>query len=85
MIEGFFVSNVVDGGTAASPASSEEIATNGTQEFSDYVLLGRNSKPIAVIEAKRSSKNAELGREQAKQYCQNIQATNRGSSADSIK
>src|SRR5271166_1644267 len=71
VIEEFLVSDVGDGGTAASPASREEIATSGTQEFSDYVLLGRNSKPIAVVEAKRSSKDAELGREQAKQYCQN--------------
>jgi type I restriction enzyme R subunit len=78
VIEEFFVSDVGDGGSAASPASHEEIAISGTQEFSDYVLLGRNSKPIAVVEAKRSSKDAELGREQAKQYCQNIQAAHRG-------
>lgn len=42
-------------------------------QFSDYVLLGKNGKPLAVIEAKRSSKDAALGREQAKQYCHNIQ------------
>lgn len=42
--------------------------------FSDYVLLGREGKPLAVIEAKRSTKNAETGREQAKQYCSNIEA-----------
>jgi len=42
-------------------------------QFSDYVLLGRDAKPLAVIEAKKSSKDAELGREQAKQYCYNIQ------------
>jgi type I restriction enzyme, R subunit len=47
---------------------------NGPQrEFSDYVLLGKNGKPLAVVEAKRSSKDAEIGREQAKQYCHNIQ------------
>lgn len=49
-------------------------ADNDTsREFSDYVLLGKNGKPVAVVEAKRSAKSAELGREQAKQYCQNIQ------------
>lgn len=42
-------------------------------QFSDYVLLGKNGKPLAVVEAKKTSKDAELGREQAKQYCLNIQ------------
>jgi len=41
-------------------------------QFVDYVLLGRNGKPLAVIEAKQSSKDAQLGREQAKQYAQRI-------------
>ncbi|AMV31703.1 type I restriction enzyme EcoKI subunit R [Pirellula sp. SH-Sr6A] len=52
----------------------EEAASFGNREFSDYVLLGKNGKPLAVVEAKRTSKDAELGREQAKQYCINIQA-----------
>ncbi|BBJ22098.1 type I restriction endonuclease subunit R [Candidatus Nitrotoga sp. AM1P] len=42
-------------------------------QFSDYVLLGKDRKPLAVIEAKKSSKDAAIGREQAKQYCYNIQ------------
>ena len=42
-------------------------------QFSDYVHLGKDGKPLAVIEAKKSSKDAALGREQAKQYCYNIQ------------
>lgn len=42
-------------------------------QFSDYVLLGKNGKPLAVIEAKKTSKEAAIGREQAKQYCYNIQ------------
>lgn len=41
-------------------------------QFSDYVLLGKDGKPIAVIEAKKTSKDAAIGREQAKQYCYNI-------------
>jgi type I restriction enzyme R subunit len=41
--------------------------------FCDYVLLGKDGKPLAVVEAKRTSKDAEIGREQAKQYCYNIQ------------
>ena len=43
------------------------------RQFSDYVLLGKDGKPLAVVEAKRTSKDAALGREQAKQYCYNIQ------------
>ena len=42
-------------------------------QFSDYVLLGKDHKPLAVIEAKKSSRDAAVGREQAKQYCYNIQ------------
>lgn len=42
-------------------------------QYSDYVLLGRDGKPLAVVEAKKSSKDAAIGREQAKQYCYNIQ------------
>jgi len=44
-----------------------------SHQFSDYVLLGKDRKPLAVVEAKKSSKDAALGREQAKQYCYNIQ------------
>ncbi|MGI6394430.1 MAG: DEAD/DEAH box helicase family protein [bacterium] len=41
-------------------------------QFSDYVLLGRNGKPLAVVEAKKTSVDPAIGREQAKQYCYNI-------------
>lgn len=47
-------------------------------QFSDYVLLDRMRKPLAVIEAKKTARDAELGREQAKQYCYNIQKQHRG-------
>ena len=42
-------------------------------QYSDYVLLGKDAKPLAVVEAKKTTKDSELGREQAKQYCHNIQ------------
>lgn len=42
-------------------------------QYSDYVLLGKDRKPLAVIEAKKTSRDAAIGREQAKQYCYNIQ------------
>jgi type I restriction enzyme, R subunit len=46
--------------------------------FSDYVLLAKNGKPLAVVEAKRTSKDAEIGREQAKQYCLAIHLEHNG-------
>ena len=42
-------------------------------QFSDYVLLCKNGKPLAVVEAKKTFVDAAIGREQAKQYCHNIQ------------
>ncbi len=44
-------------------------------QFSDYVLLGKDGKPLAVVEAKKSSVDAAIGREQAKQYCYHIKET----------
>ncbi len=40
--------------------------------FADYALI-RDGKPIAVIEAKRTSKDAALGQEQALQYARQLQ------------
>lgn len=51
---------------------TEAVTPYGGHQFSDYVLLGRDRKPLAVVEAKKTSKDAALGREQAKQYCYNI-------------
>lgn len=51
----------------------DPITPYGGHQFSDYVLLGKDAKPLAVVEAKKTTKDAELGREQAKQYCTNIQ------------
>jgi len=50
----------------------------GSHQFSDYVLLGRDGKPLAVVEAKKTSVDATIGREQAKQYCNNIHITQGG-------
>jgi len=47
-------------------------------QYSDYVLLGRDGKPLAVVEAKKTSVDAANGREQAKQYCYNIQINQGG-------
>lgn len=42
-------------------------------QFSDYVLLDRTRKPIAVVEAKKTAVDPRKGEEQAKQYAYNIQ------------
>lgn len=42
-------------------------------QYSDYVLLAKEGIPLAVIEAKKSAVDANIGKEQAKQYCFNIQ------------
>ena len=50
------------------------------QQFSDYVLVGKDGKPLAVVEAKKSLVDANIGKEQAKQYRQNIQKEKGGES-----
>ena len=40
----------------------------GRQGFIDYVLWGRDGMPLAVIEAKRTSKDPKIGRQQAVLY-----------------
>ncbi|MDD4287239.1 MAG: DEAD/DEAH box helicase family protein [Candidatus Peribacteraceae bacterium] len=40
--------------------------------FVDYVLLGQDGNPLAVVEAKKTSKDARIGQEQAKQYADQI-------------
>ncbi len=42
-------------------------------QFADYVLLGEDGYPLAVVEAKKTSKDARIGQEQARQYAVNIQ------------
>lgn len=59
--------------TALPEGISEARTQYEGHQFSDYVLLGKDGKPLAVVEAKKSSNDAALGREQAKQYCYNIQ------------
>lgn len=42
-------------------------------QYADYVLLGEDRYPLAVVEAKKTSKDARIGQEQARQYAVNIQ------------
>ena len=51
----------------------EEVEVKGmpnTHEagYVDYVLYGENGKPLAVVEAKRTSKDSKIGQQQAKLY-----------------
>ncbi len=51
----------------------EEIEARGMPNnegvgYVDYVLYGNNGKPVAVIEAKRTSKDPKVGQQQAKLY-----------------
>jgi len=46
--------------------------------FADYALLSKEGKPVAVVEAKKSSVDAEIGKEQARNYAEKIQKINGG-------
>jgi len=37
-------------------------------KFIDYVLLGTDGKPLAIVEAKRTSRDALTGQRQASDY-----------------
>ncbi len=58
--------------TAEHPVLHQSSSSTGTG-FADYLLLGRDGKPLAVIEAKKTSADAEKGREQAKQYADGLE------------
>ncbi len=47
-------------------------------QFADYALLGEDGYPLAIVEAKKTSKDARIGQEQARQYAENIQKNNPG-------
>jgi type I restriction enzyme, R subunit len=45
-----------------------------SDEFADYVLLGRDDKPLAIVEAKRTSRDAYAGKRQAADYADRMKA-----------
>ncbi|MDP3065966.1 MAG: DEAD/DEAH box helicase family protein, partial [Methanobacteriaceae archaeon] len=45
----------------------------GVDRFIDYLLLDWDNTPLAIIEAKRFSKNADTGRIQARSYAKDIE------------
>lgn len=46
---------------------------DGNNGFADYVLFGDNGLPLAVIEAKRTSKDPNIGRQQAVLYAEALE------------
>jgi len=67
----------IDLTAAGVPKVSEAITPYGGHQFADYGLL-HHGKPLAVVEAKKTSKDAALGKEQALQYAQNLQKIHGG-------
>lgn len=48
--------------------------TESKKGFADYVLFGSNGKPLAVVEAKRTSKSPNIGKHQAELYADCLEA-----------
>ncbi len=53
---------------------TEPDSAYGNEQFADYVLLGSDGKPIAVVEAKRSARDEIAGKRQAADYADAIKA-----------
>lgn len=62
--------NQIVPGKACIEIEVDGMPNNGGKGYADYVLFGEDCKPLAVIEAKRTSKDAEVGRQQAKLYAE---------------
>lgn len=54
--------------------TAEPVGNYGNEQFADYVLLGSDGNPIAVVEAKRSSRDELAGKRQAADYADSINA-----------
>lgn len=52
--------------------AAEPDGAYGNEQFADYVLLGSDGKPIAVVEAKRSARDELAGKRQAADYADAI-------------
>ena len=58
----------IQGLKACIEVEVEGMPNNAGVGYADYVLFGANGKPLAVIEAKRTSVDISVGRNQAKLY-----------------
>lgn len=55
-------------------STSSPDSSYGREQFADYVLLGADGKPIALVEAKRSSRDELAGKRQAADYADAIKS-----------
>jgi type I restriction enzyme R subunit len=67
-----------EAGWELDPKKNFEIEVNGMPNkegkgFVDYVLWGDDGKPLALVEAKRTRKDARIGQQQAKLYADCLQ------------
>lgn len=53
---------------------SETMSNDMESKYADYLLLDSNGDPLAIIEAKRTSKDPIIGQKQAEQYINDIKA-----------
>ncbi len=67
-----YVIDLVAAGVAAPLAADAPPGSHYGKQYADYALLSRG-RVLAVVEAKRTSKDAELGKEQALTYARHIQ------------
>lgn len=56
------------GGKACVEVEVSGMPNNAGKGCADYVLFGTDGKPLAVVEAKRTSKDANIGKHQAELY-----------------
>ncbi|MCD4760034.1 DEAD/DEAH box helicase family protein, partial [archaeon] len=52
---------------------SETLKNKDESKYADYLLLDKKGYPLAVIEAKRTSKDPIIGKTQAREYAEDIQ------------
>lgn len=60
----------IEAGKACIEVEVEGMPNNHGVGYADYVLFGLDGKPLAVVEAKRASKDPAIGRQQAELYAQ---------------
>lgn len=53
---------------------SDTLKNEEESKYADYILLDSAGAPLAVVEAKRTSKNALVGQKQAEEYAEDIRA-----------
>ncbi len=68
----FQVKSELDIWLGVSDAENIQVNEYTGHQFADYALLGDDGHPLAIVEAKKTSKDARIGQEQARQYAENI-------------